>query len=105
MRRTLITGAVCLAAGYVAAAALPDITKDIGRYNRMRAMSNQGTLLNGVLENLPALGAMAFQAFNGKRDDSNDGNSKARGGTRTSILSLIPDLGKDIARYKKIRAM
>ncbi len=104
MRRTLITGAVCLAAGYVAAAALPDITKDIGRYNRMRAMSNQGTLLSGVLENLPALGVMAFQAFNGKGNNSND-NSKARGGTRASILSLIPDLGKDIARYKKIRAM
>lgn len=100
MRRTLITGALCLAAGYAAAAALPDIAKDVGRYNKMRAMSDQGTLLSGVLQNLPALGFMAIQAFNGKGE-----NGKGRGGARTSILSLIPDLSKDIARYKKIRAM
>ncbi len=100
MRRTLITGAVCLAAGYLAAAAIPDLSKDVGRYNRMRAMSDQGTLLSGVLENLPALGVMAFQAFNTKGQ-----NGKGRGGDIASIFSLIPDIGKDIARYKKIRAM
>lgn len=100
MRRTLITGALCLAAGYAAAAALPDLTKDIGRYNKLRAMSDQGTLLSAMVQNLPALGVMAFQAFNSKGQDG-----KGRGSDRTSILSLIPDLGKDIARYKKIRSM
>ncbi len=97
MRRTIITGAICLAAGYAVAAAGPDLAKDIGRYNKIRGMSDQGTLLTAVLQNLPAFAGMTLQAFKGK--------DKGRNGKRGSILSLIPDLSKDVARYKKMRAM
>ncbi len=100
MRRVLITGAVCLATGYAVAAVWPEVAKDIGRYNKIRAMSNQGTLASGLLENLPALGVMAFQAFSNRGKNGQD-----RGGSRTSVFSLIPDLGKDITRYNKIRSM
>ncbi len=101
MRRAILTGTVCLAAGYAAAATLPHLAKDIGRYNKIRAMSDQGTLLTSVLQNLPALAGLAYQTFNGSK--GKDG--KDQSGIGSTMLSLLPSLAKDIARYQKIRAM
>lgn len=97
MIRSLLWGAICFGAGYMAATQLPSLTKDIRRYDRLRAMSDEPPIMGSVVGQLSSFAGMATKMLRGGNGDGKNPLS--------SLLSLIPGIGADVERYSRIRSM
>lgn len=93
MLKVLLVGALCFAAGFVAASKVPEIQADLERYNKLRSMSGEEPLMGG--NQLEGIMSMASRFLGG--GDSKDG--------AFGILKMVPGLESDVDRYVKLRSM
>jgi hypothetical protein len=85
MNKSLIVGALGFAAAFGAERLFEGLAKDVARYDRMRAMSDQPPMFKEVLSTVGGLFGGAL------RNNSGTG--------------MIVDLTNDIVRYAKMKGM
>jgi hypothetical protein len=85
MNRSLIAGALGFVAAFGAERLIEGLARDIARYDRMRAMSDQPPMFKEVLSTVGGLFGGAIR------------NNGASG--------LIADLTNDVVRYAKMKGM
>ncbi len=85
MNRTLIVASFGFVAAFVAERLFTVLSKDIERYDRMRAMSNQPPMMKEVLATLGGLLGGAFK--------------------QNGVSGLIAELTEDVVRYARMKGM
>lgn len=95
MIRDLLWGGLCFAAGYAVGKQLPSIKQDLEHYDRLRAMSGEEPIIQELGSRAAGFASMGLQLLRNQRLD----------GPLGAILSLIPGLRQDIARYGSLKAM